>query len=63
MLFIFQARKPLTRHAKKLKEGRKEVQETIETTKVLEEVVDLSSPTVEHAANRTMKGKEEMTEC
>ena len=31
--FIFQARKPLTRHAKKLKEGSKEVQETIETAK------------------------------
>ena len=41
--FIFQARNPLTRHAKKLKEGSKEVQETFEIVKDPEEVVDLSS--------------------
>ena len=61
--FIFQARKPLTRHAKKLKESSKAVQETIEIVKVPEEVVDLSSPTMEHATIRIMKEKEEMIEC
>ena len=60
--FIFQARKPITRHAKKFKEGNKEVQEPIETAKAPEEVVDLSSPTIKHASSRTKKGKEEMTE-
>ena len=36
--------------------------ETIEISKAPEEVVDLSSPTVKHATNKTKKGKEEMTE-
>ena len=53
----------MTRHVTKLKEGSKEVQETVEIARVPEEVVDLSSPIVEHAANKTMKGKEHMTEC
>ena len=53
--FIFQERKPLSRHAKKLKEGNKEVHETIEIVKDPEEVVDLSSPIVEHAASKKMK--------
>ena len=61
--FVFQARKPLTRHEKKLQEGSKDIQVTIEATKVPEEVVDLSSPIVEHATIKTMKGKEHKTEC
>ena len=52
----------MTRNAKNIKEGSKEIQETIETTIVPEEVVDLSSPIVEHASSKKMKGKEHMTE-
>ena len=59
--FVFQARKPLTRHEKRLQEGSKDIQVTIEAAKVPEEVVDLSSPIVEHAASKIMKGKEHMT--
>ena len=59
--FIFQARKHVTRHAKKLKEGSKEVQKPIEKAKASEEVVDLSSPAVKHTTSRTKKGKEEVT--
>ena len=60
--FIFQARKPMTRHAMKLKEGNKEVQKPTETPKAPKEVVDLSSPTVKHTTNKTKRGKEEMIE-
>ena len=61
--FVFQARKPLTRHEKKLQESSKDIQVTIEAAKTHEKVIDLSSSIVEHAVNKVEKGKENMSEC
>ena len=52
----------MTRHPKKLKEGKMEVQKPTEIAKAPKEVVYLSSPRGKHIANRTKRGKEEMTE-
>ena len=61
--FVFQARKPLTKHENKLQERIKYIQVTIEVAKAPEKVIDLSSPIVEHAVNKVEKGKEHMSEC
>ena len=53
--FFFQARKPLTKHEKKLQGSSKDTQVTIELAKVPEKVIDLSSPIVEHAVNKLEK--------
>ena len=60
--FIFQARKPMTRHARKLMEGGNEVQKPTEIAKSPKEIIDLSSPTVKHTINKLKRGKEKVIE-
>ena len=59
---MFQARKPMTRHARKLMEGSKEVQKPTETAKSPKEIIDLSSPTVKDTINKLKRGKEKVIE-
>lgn len=59
---MFQARKPMARHASKLLESSKEVQKVTETTHPLPSIIDLSSPAKEESMIKKNKGKEEINE-
>ena len=60
--FMFQARKPMTRHAKKVLESNKEAQKVIETVQPPPSIIDLSSPAKEDLVIRKKKGKEKIIE-
>ena len=60
--FMFQPRKPMTRHTKKVMESSKEAQKVSETTQPPPSIVDLSSPEKEELVMKQKKGKEKITE-
>ena len=60
--FMFQARKAMTRHARKLLERSKEVQRVTDTIHPPPSIIDLSSPTKEDPVIKQKKGKEKIIE-
>ena len=54
--FLFQARNPMTRHARKLIESRKEAQ----IPSSPKQIVDLSSPIVKDTIRKSKRGKEKV---
>ena len=59
---MFQARKPMNRHARKVLESIKEAQKVSETTQPPPSIIDLSSPAKEDLVINKNKGKEKITE-
>ena len=60
--FMFQLRKPMTRHARKVMESNKETHKVSETSQPPPSIIDLSSPTKEDLIIKQKKGKEKITE-
>ena len=60
--FMFQPRKPMTRHAIKVMERNKEVHKFSETAQPPPSIIDLSSPTKEELVIKQNKGKEKIIE-
>ena len=59
--FIFQPRKPMTRHAIKVMESSKEIEKVSETAQP-PSIIDLSSPAKEELVIKQRKGKEKVSE-
>lgn len=59
--FIFQPRKPMTKHARKVMECSKETQKVSETAQPLN-IIDISSPAKEELFIKQKKGKEKNSE-
>ena len=59
--FIFQPRKPMTRHARKFMEIKKETERINETSQP-PNIIDLSSPAKEDMVTKQRKGKEKISE-
>ena len=60
--FMFQARKPMKRHARKVSESSKEAEKASETIQPSPSIIDLSSPTKEDLVIKQKKGKDKITE-
>ena len=60
--FMFQDRKPMTRHARKVLERRKETQKVSKASQPPPSIIDLSSPAKEELVIKQKKGKEKITE-
>ena len=58
--FMFQARKPMTRNARKLLESSKEVQPPADIAQPPQEIIDLSSPVEKDTVIKSKKGKEKV---
>ena len=59
---MFQARKPMTRHARKVLESSKEAQKVTETVQPQPSIIDLSSLAKEDLVIKKKKGKEKIIE-
>ena len=59
---MFQDRKPMTRHARKVFKRSKETQKVNENIQLPPSIIDLSSPTKEELVIKKKKGKEKITE-
>jgi len=59
---MFQARKPMLRHAKKVLEISKEAQKVTETVRPPPNIIYLSSPAKEETVIKQRKGKEKIFE-
>ena len=60
--FIFQPRKPMTRHARKVMESSKETEKINEVVTQPTSMIDLSSPAKEELAIKQRNGKEKIIE-
>ena len=59
---MFQARQPMTRHARKLLERSKEVHPPTNIVQPPQDIIDLSSPTEKDTIRKSKKGKEKVIE-
>lgn len=60
--FMFQARNPMTRHARKLLESSKEVHPATDMVQPPREIIDFSSPAEKDLVRKPKKGKEKVIE-
>ena len=60
--FMFQARKPMKRHARKLLESSKEVHPPTNAINPPQNIIYLSSPTDKYTVSKSKKGKEKVME-
>lgn len=58
--FVFQGRKPMKRHARKLLERNKQVHPATNTVPPPQDIIDLSSPTEKYLVSKPKKGKEKV---